>query len=114
MRILKRCRILALSILDAHFDLRKDTNGPSSGTPFYQIAQQCQQLGVPFNYCCLGVSEISNTQALFQRADMLNVSYRYDYDMGIHQLEATLNQLTSFIEKVDLIYLTIDLRCVTS
>jgi len=95
--------------LDAHFDLRKDTNGASSGTPFYQIAQACSKDNIPFNYCCLGVSDISNTEALFQRADNLNVSYRRDNEMGIHQLDETMLQVSKFIDKVDVIYLTIDL-----
>lgn len=95
--------------LDAHFDLRKDTNGPSSGTPFYQIAKECQKNSIPFNYCCLGVSDIANTEALFQRAEQLNVSYRRDSDMGIHQLDATIAQLEKFINSIDVIYLTIDL-----
>ena len=95
--------------LDAHFDLRKDSNGASSGTPFYQLANYCQQNDLSFNYCCLGVSDIANTQALFQRADQLNVSYRRDSDMAIYQLSETLAQLQQFINQVDVIYLTIDL-----
>lgn len=95
--------------LDAHFDLRKDSNGASSGTPFYQIAKACEKDNIPFNYCCLGVSDIANTEALFQRADNLNVSYRRDNKMGIHQLDETMLQVNKFINKVDVIYLTIDL-----
>ncbi|MBY4676962.1 formimidoylglutamase [Marinobacterium arenosum] len=94
---------------DAHFDLRLDSNGCSSGTPFYQIARQCEQRGYPFNYCCLGVSEISNTAALFRRADELGVSYRKDIDMSLLQLEQTLQQLEQFMDGCDLLYLTIDL-----
>ena len=95
--------------LDAHFDLRKDSNGASSGTPFYQIANECKKNKIPFNYCCLGVSDIANTQALFQRADELNVIYRRDSDMSILQLAETIEQITVFIDSVDVIHLTIDL-----
>ncbi|MCJ8270793.1 MAG: arginase family protein, partial [Psychrosphaera sp.] len=35
---------------DAHFDLRKDTNGVSSGTPFYQIANHCEANISAFKY----------------------------------------------------------------
>lgn len=94
---------------DAHFDLRLDSEGGSSGTPFYQIAQQCQALAIPFNYCCLGVSKTANTAALFQRADSLGVSYRRDAEMTLLQLEQTLQQLQLFIDDCDLIYLSIDL-----
>ena len=95
--------------LDAHFDLRLYSEGASSGTPFYQIAQQCQALGIPFNYCCWGVSETANTAALFQRADSLGVSYRRDTEMAITQLTETLQQLQLFIDDCDAIYLSIDL-----
>ncbi|MEH6472364.1 MAG: formimidoylglutamase [Halopseudomonas sp.] len=94
---------------DAHFDLRLDSSGASSGTPFYQIAQQCQQQKLPFRYCCLGISEVANTTALFQRADALGVSYRRDADMAISQLAETLQQLQRFIDSCDALYLTIDL-----
>ncbi|MFT5721713.1 MAG: formiminoglutamase [Motiliproteus sp.] len=94
---------------DAHFDLRLDREGASSGTPFYQIAQQCEQRGLAFNYCCLGVSAMANTQALFRRADSLGVSYRRDTEMAIDQLAATRQQLQRFIDACDVIYLSIDL-----
>lgn len=94
---------------DAHFDLRLDSEGASSGTPFYQIAQQCQARGIPFNYCCLGVSAMANTQALFQRAESLGVCYRGDSEMAITRLAETQQQLQLFMEECDLIYLSIDL-----
>ncbi|KEA63501.1 Formiminoglutamase [Marinobacterium lacunae] len=94
---------------DAHFDLRNDTQGCSSGTPFLQIANACERKGYPFRYCCLGVSEMSNTRALFQRAEQLGVSYRKDADMGINQLDETRAQLKQFMDGCDLLYLTIDL-----
>jgi formiminoglutamase len=94
---------------DAHFDLRKDTKGASSGTPFYQIAKHCQANNSAFKYCCLGVSEMANTQALFERADELGVSYRRDSQMEMSHFEAAKAQLEAFIEDCDVIYLTIDL-----
>lgn len=102
---------------DAHFDLRLDKPGDThfgtlfgtSGTPFYQIAQQCQQQNYDFRYCCLGVSEISNTAALFQRADQLGVCYRKDTELGITRLADTIDLLQNFIAGCDFLYLTIDL-----
>ena len=94
---------------DAHFDLRLDTHGCSSGTPFYQIYKDCQQRGIPFHYCCLGVSEIANTQALFKRADELGVSYLKDTDMPITALDKIASQLDEFMTTCDVLYLTIDL-----
>lgn len=49
---------------DARFDLRKPENGPSSGTPFYQIAEYNIAAGKPFDYFCIGIQQQSNTKAL--------------------------------------------------
>ncbi len=95
--------------LDAHFDLRLDSDGASSGTPFYQISKVCSQKKYPFKYCCLGVSETANTLALFKRANDLNVVYRTDQEMGLLNLPDTRAQLHDFITDCDVLYLTIDL-----
>ncbi|HZW21932.1 formimidoylglutamase [Noviherbaspirillum sp.] len=92
--------------LDAHFDLRMDARA-SSGTPFRQIAEECQARGWAFNYCCLGVSAFANTEALFQRADALGVTWRLDEDMGVMQLDETLATVSSFLAGVDHLYLTV-------
>lgn len=94
---------------DAHFDLRIDANGCNSGTPFYQIAQSCNERRWPFQYCCLGVSEMANTQALFHRAQAWQVSYRLDKQMTLLDLADTLLQVKNFIAGCDHLYLTIDL-----
>ena len=96
--------------MDAHFDLRiVGAAGGSSGTPFYQIAQASQVHHLPFHYCCLGISPVANTQALFQRAQQLQVSYRLDSQLTLLHWEAAQRQLQDFIQQVDLLYLTIDL-----
>lgn len=99
---------------DAHFDLRTysaDDNAfpPSSGTPFNQIAKYCQQLGWAFNYVCFGVSRASNTQALFTLADQLGVHYREDHQLASYLLAERIAELTTFIDNVDYLYLTIDI-----
>ncbi len=68
---------------DAHFDLRAFESSlvdvkPSSGTPFNQIHHFCQRNDWKFHYACIGVSRSSNTKALFQKADELNVWYVED------------------------------------
>lgn len=92
--------------LDAHFDLRQDDRA-SSGTPFRQIAENCQQRGWSFNYCCLGVSRYANTQALFDRAKSLGVDWLLDEEMDVTQRHAALARLDGFIESVDHLYFTI-------
>lgn len=94
---------------DAHFDLRMKQEQASSGTPFFQIAEQCTAQGTPFHYACLGVAETANTQALFARADALGVWYVKDEAMSERTLPTLLSGLDSFIAQCDHLYLTIDL-----
>ncbi|WP_428776164.1 formimidoylglutamase [Vibrio sp.] len=99
---------------DAHFDLRAFESPTanvkaSSGTPFNQIADFCQQHNWPFHYACLGVSRASNTQALFNRADELGVWYVEDKDLSHINHIYHLTQLQHFIDNSDYLYLTIDL-----
>ncbi|MBS4700439.1 formimidoylglutamase [Aeromonas media] len=94
---------------DAHFDLRMKQEQASSGTPFFQIAEQCAAQGTPFTYACLGVAETANTQALFVRADQLGVWYALDEAMTQAALPEILNGLDAFIARCDHLYLTIDL-----
>ncbi len=95
--------------LDAHFDLRMKQKLASSGTPFFQIAEQCAAEGTPFHYACLGVAETANTQALFARAKALGVWHVLDEAMTQTELPALLSGLDAFIADCDHLYLTIDL-----
>jgi formiminoglutamase len=92
--------------LDAHLDLRQ-ADRASSGTPFRQIAEECERRGWPFHYCCLGVSEFANTPALFDRAEALGATWLCDEEMGSDRLGDTLAVLDNFLCEVDHVYLTI-------
>lgn len=94
---------------DAHFDLRDPAHVQSSGTPFAQIAEQCQARGWPFRYACLGVSRASNTRALFSRAAELGVLVREDREMREAGLAAIADELDAFLADCDALYLTIDI-----
>ena len=94
--------------LDAHFDLRDPAQGPSSGTPFAQIADVCRQRGWPFLYACLGISRAANTQALFARARALEVQVWEDHALHEAGLPAVLAGLQDFMAGCDVLYLTID------
>jgi len=91
---------------DAHFDLRLAPKG-SSGTPFRQIAEDCQSQGWPFHYCCLGISRYANTAALFERARHLKVLWREDTELARQPHSATLQTLQDFIHQVDHVYFTL-------
>lgn len=95
--------------LDAHFDLRNNKNGNTSGTPFFQIAQDCKAKNQAFEYCCLGIQRSANTQTLFNTADELGVTYLENTKYTIEHWSEVKNCLNSFLQKVDKVYLTIDL-----
>jgi formiminoglutamase len=95
---------LAIVNFDAHFDLRK-SKVASSGTPFSQIEQDRRGQNLDFSYFVLGVSEPSNTQALFERAAELNCSYILDFDFD----SITNHQIIEMVEPFDAIHLSIDL-----
>ncbi|MDC6403724.1 MULTISPECIES: formimidoylglutamase [Maribacter] len=99
---------------DAHFDLRnnRQDNGHTvnnSGTPFYQIAQDCQADGTLFKYLCLGIRQDANDRVLFETAKELDVKYimRDTFRIQFHnEINAWINAFTG---NLDHIYVTIDL-----
>lgn len=94
---------------DAHFDLRSPRQGANSGTPFYQIAQDCIAEGHVFKYLCLGIREDANTATLFQTAERFGVHYILNTAFKINYLEAIQKELLQFIDQVDHLYVTIDM-----
>ena len=92
---------------DAHFDLRNPNPLPSSGTPFRQVANWCQDHGLPFHYKVFGVNPTANTSALFHFARQHNVSWHADVDCSLANLLKLQASLADFVEQVDYVYLTI-------
>jgi formiminoglutamase len=94
--------------IDAHFDLR---TGPqaTSGTPFRQIAVDCEASGWSFSYLCLGLDESSNTAALFDTAERLGAIWRSDRELALHRLDGIREQVAAFAANQDFIQLSIDL-----
>ena len=94
--------------LDAHFDLRSGEESPTSGTPFWQIKQDCDHLGQDFSYLVLGIDPLANTQTLFARAKTYGVKW-----LSQRQGNAYPAQFTEAVRRltatVDHLYLTIDL-----
>ena len=93
---------------DAHLDLRQAPTG-TSGTPFRQIAEHNLAHEQTFHYCAIGISQFSNTAALFDRADRLGVTVISDDDCIRLPWTDIEQQLERFINSVDVIYLTIDM-----
>ncbi len=94
---------------DAHFDLRSNNIGNNSGTPFFQIAQDCATEGTSFNYLCLGIRKDANTRVLFQSAKELGVRFIEKERFNMYFLEEVQREVLQFIEEVDCIYTSIDM-----
>ena len=94
---------------DAHFDLRSSVHGNNSGTPFYQIAEDCKQENIPFHYLCLGIRQDANSKTLYATAKNLKVSYLEKSIFSRAHFQKVLDTLESFLANVDKVYVTIDL-----
>lgn len=96
---------LGILNFDAHFDLRKDERS-TSGTPFLQALDHAAANGLHVEYRCLGVSESSNTRALFERARERGVAWRRDDDLTLLALDARTAELADWLRTIDHLYLT--------
>lgn len=100
---------LGIINFDAHFDLRKNTELPNSGTPFHQIAMDCHHRGIDFRYLCLGIRKDANDRNLFQTARELDVTYILDETFQMQFLQEINTWINAFAKNVDHLYVTIDL-----
>lgn len=100
---------LGIINFDAHFDLRPLKEGlfATSGTPFLQIARNCQQTNRSFDYCCLGIQAIANTKSLYNTAKELNVSFLTTEQINQESVSWQKAFLDDFISKQDSIYLSL-------
>lgn len=99
---------LGIINFDAHFDIRMNTTSEStSGTPFAQVHQYCQQNNTPFHYCCLGIQNSANSPTLLQRAKDWGVSFLTAEQMYETSTHYQLKFIEKFISNLDAIYLTI-------
>ena len=101
-------RKLLILNFDAHFDLRS-SRPASSGTPFDQIAEDCMADKRELQYACWGVSILSNTPALFARAETIQADVILDHQLQERHLELAMTRLDRLIAHADDVYLTIDL-----
>lgn len=99
---------LGIINFDAHFDLRPIKDGyATSGTPFRQIADYCLQNQQPFDYCCLGIQTIGNTQSLFGCAEKLQVSFLSTEQINQQNFARQCAFLDKFLSKHEHIYLSL-------
>ncbi|WP_410055855.1 formimidoylglutamase [Saccharococcus sp. Marseille-Q5394] len=94
---------LGIVNIDAHFDLRPYDEQPSSGTMFRQILEQDENA----KYFVAGIQRYGNTQELFDRADLLDVTYVHEDEMIPGQLDKLMEALDDFMEQHDAVMLTL-------
>ncbi|NLN33036.1 MAG: formimidoylglutamase [Flavobacteriaceae bacterium] len=94
--------------IDAHFDLRIPVENSTSGTPFFEMAHFCAEIGREFHYFTIGIQENGNTQALFKRANELNTEIIRADEVHI-DLNHVLRRIEDFAKEFDAIYLSLDL-----
>lgn len=99
---------------DAHFDLRTPDPKPSSGTPFWQVAKDCQRLGLPLDYLCLGIRRDANDQSLFETAGSMGARWIEHQDPVLATGQSVRPTLDPFLASVDALYLTVCLDVVSS
>ncbi|WP_419495168.1 formimidoylglutamase [Chryseobacterium bernardetii] len=90
--------------IDAHFDNRQPEKevGPSSGTGFWQIAQEG-----PVNSLHIGIQRNSNTLKLFDTAHQYGMKYILSDELFFENLPSVYQRIDDLLESVDFAYLTI-------
>ncbi|MGH1519738.1 formimidoylglutamase [Chryseobacterium sp. JK1] len=90
--------------IDAHFDNRQPEKGigPSSGTGFWQIAQEG-----PINSLHIGIQRNSNTLKLFDTAHQYGMKYILADELFFENLSSIYQRIDDLLDTVDFAYLTI-------
>lgn len=98
---------------DAHFDLRRPD--PShSGNSFSQAFRYSAEHGFDLKYWVMGISEASNTDALYWAASDVGADWVGDTEMNLLQLDSCSDRLRSWLLQVDALYITICLDVLPS
>ncbi|NIG53629.1 formimidoylglutamase [Chitinophaga sp. Cy-1792] len=93
--------------IDAHFDIRvPGPEGPSSGTSFYQLAQEAKDNNEPFNYLALGIQKLGNTRQLFNLAGESGATYVSADAFHLNDKDTLNAAVEHFLTQVDYVYLT--------
>ena len=99
------CQDLAIINFDAHFDLRPSKHS-TSGSPFRQFKNLCDDKKIPFHYYCFGIQPQSNTPGLFATAKEYDVHYRTVEEI-YNQPSLLLEDIKGIIGQHQALYLTV-------
>lgn len=97
-------QIIGIINFDAHFDNREPEQGvgASSGTGFWQIAQQGE-----IHSLHIGIQKNSNTKKLFNTAEQFGMKFILSNEIYFENLDKIKAQIEEFLQTVDKIYVTI-------
>jgi formiminoglutamase len=100
---------LGILNFDAHFDMRPllPLHQGSSGTPFLQIASDCQSKQRRFDYHCIGIQASGNISLLFETAKQHQVHTLLADDLHENNKEKCQSFMQRLLTQNDLIYLTL-------
>lgn len=100
---------LGIVNFDAHFDMRSllSNNQGSSGTPFLQIAQDCEMHKRLFDYNCIGIQPTGNIRQLFETAKKYDVKFILAEELHQNDFQKCTGLLNALNDKNEIIYLTI-------
>lgn len=99
--------------IDAHFDLRQDSVMPTSGTTFYEIWKDVQDLhdspsSRGFHYMVIGIQPNANTHILYETARHTGTHFIEAQDIPLTGIKPDQEKkIKEFIDKVDKLMLTI-------
>ena len=107
---------LGMVNFDSHFDMREplDRSKSTSGSEFYQIAQDLHARSKECDYTCIGLQALSNTQDLFEEARKKSVISILAEDIHLGNTQELIQLLEQFFTKKRAIYLTCDLDVFSS
>lgn len=90
--------------IDAHFDNREPASGvgPSSGTGFWQIAQEGE-----IHSLHIGIQRNSNTLKLFDTAHRYGMKYILADELFFENLPSVYQRIDELFAEVDVMYLTV-------
>ena len=72
------------------------------------MKKYCDQNNLAFNYLAVGIQELGNTKALFNRADDMKVDYILADEIHAN-FNRVLDEIKIYIEQFENIYITLDM-----
>lgn len=100
--------------IDSHFNLNSYSKDPNNETSFRQIADLRKNHNKDFNYFCIGIQQMSNSLASYNYAKNYKTQFLSSEDVRESRLPEVKQQLNSWLEDKDWVYLSLDLDAISA